>query len=234
MATTRAATCKSEQHRVALSALPFPHSIHLLPSFIIHHFVFFFRALFSNFGRFLHLASEWKEHLLEDRGEVRLGGGFPTQQQQRSLPLSTRDTRHSEQFPPHYTVREWETRNEGGWFCDHNHSTDYAIEDYQPWLLCSSITHVSHHHSILFWLGTNWEEGRFISFIPSSSEPFSSQNCWFSVKVSAKIRSLSEFQVRLQTNQQAPTSVEILTTLKYFQQTLVGYVYVHLIISYKY
>ncbi|CAJ0941967.1 unnamed protein product, partial [Mesorhabditis belari] len=40
---------------------------------------------------------------------------------------------------------------------------------------------------------------------------------------SAKIRTLSEFQVRLQTNQQPPSNAEIITTLRYFQQTLIGF-----------
>ncbi|CAI5446506.1 unnamed protein product [Caenorhabditis angaria] len=39
---------------------------------------------------------------------------------------------------------------------------------------------------------------------------------------SAKIRTLSEFQIRLSTNQQPPSNAEIITTLRYFQQTLIG------------
>ncbi|PAV81415.1 hypothetical protein WR25_22228 [Diploscapter pachys] len=41
--------------------------------------------------------------------------------------------------------------------------------------------------------------------------------------VSAKIRTLSEFQVRISTNQQSPSNAEIITTLRYFQQTLIGF-----------
>ncbi|VDO72914.1 unnamed protein product [Heligmosomoides polygyrus] len=40
---------------------------------------------------------------------------------------------------------------------------------------------------------------------------------------SAKIRTLSEFQVRLSTNQQPPSNAEIITTLRYFHQTLIGF-----------
>ncbi|UMM25245.1 hypothetical protein L5515_005145 [Caenorhabditis briggsae] len=40
---------------------------------------------------------------------------------------------------------------------------------------------------------------------------------------SAKIRTLSEFQIRLSTNQQPPSNAEIITTLRYFQQTLIGF-----------
>uniref|UniRef100_A0A0M3ITQ2 Uncharacterized protein n=1 Tax=Ascaris lumbricoides TaxID=6252 RepID=A0A0M3ITQ2_ASCLU len=42
--------------------------------------------------------------------------------------------------------------------------------------------------------------------------------------VSAKIRTLSEFHTRIASNQQPPSTAEILTTLRYFQQTLIGYV----------
>ncbi|KAL6726462.1 hypothetical protein Aduo_008429 [Ancylostoma duodenale] len=40
---------------------------------------------------------------------------------------------------------------------------------------------------------------------------------------SAKIRTLSEFQIRLSTNQQPPSNAEIITTLRYFHQTLIGF-----------
>ncbi|CAI4221088.1 unnamed protein product [Auanema sp. JU1783] len=40
---------------------------------------------------------------------------------------------------------------------------------------------------------------------------------------SAKIRTLSDFQLRLSTNQQPPSNAEIITTLRYFQQTLIGF-----------
>ncbi|XGW22675.1 hypothetical protein V3C99_005131 [Haemonchus contortus] len=40
---------------------------------------------------------------------------------------------------------------------------------------------------------------------------------------SAKIRTLSEFQTRLSTNQQPPSNAEIITTLRYFHQTLIGF-----------
>ena len=41
------------------------------------------------------------------------------------------------------------------------------------------------------------------------------------VSVSAKIRTLSEFHTRILCNQQPPSNAEIVTTLRYFQQTLV-------------
>ncbi|CEF65747.1 Protein unc-79 homolog [Strongyloides ratti] len=40
---------------------------------------------------------------------------------------------------------------------------------------------------------------------------------------SAKIKTLSEFHTRIATNQQIPSNAEIITTLRYFQQTLVGF-----------
>uniref|UniRef100_A0A915CI63 Uncoordinated protein 79 n=1 Tax=Parascaris univalens TaxID=6257 RepID=A0A915CI63_PARUN len=40
---------------------------------------------------------------------------------------------------------------------------------------------------------------------------------------SAKIRTLSEFHTRIASNQQPPSTAEILTTLRYFQQTLIGF-----------
>jgi hypothetical protein len=42
--------------------------------------------------------------------------------------------------------------------------------------------------------------------------------------VSAKIRTLSDFHTRILNQQQPPSSAEIVTTLRYFQQTLVGLV----------
>lgn len=42
--------------------------------------------------------------------------------------------------------------------------------------------------------------------------------------VSAKIRTLSEFHSRIAYNQQPPSAAEILTTLRYFHQTLIGLV----------
>lgn len=44
-----------------------------------------------------------------------------------------------------------------------------------------------------------------------------------SATFSAKIRTLSEFHSRIACNQQPPSAAEILTTLRYFQQTLIGF-----------
>lgn len=44
------------------------------------------------------------------------------------------------------------------------------------------------------------------------------------VSVSAKIRNLTDFHQRLTLNQQPPSGLEIVNTLRYFQQTLLGFV----------
>uniref|UniRef100_A0A1I7ZDJ6 ELMO domain-containing protein n=1 Tax=Steinernema glaseri TaxID=37863 RepID=A0A1I7ZDJ6_9BILA len=41
--------------------------------------------------------------------------------------------------------------------------------------------------------------------------------------VSAKIRTLTEFHVRISCSQQPPSNVEIIATLRYFHQTLIGF-----------